>query len=320
MSDPLPCIVQGLGPIGQRILLAAQSEAQLDVVAAVDVDKRLVGRPLDEVVPGAPAHLTVRASLGLARADIGAAEAVVLHATSSYLDAALPQIEEALGLGLHVVSTCEELAYPFLRDPEASERLDASAQAAERTVVGTGINPGFLMDQLPVTLRAASHSITAVHVKRVQNPRLRRVPFQEKVGLGITRREYENRLDGGHFGHVGLEESGRLIAVGLGWQIDTWEHDMLPVQRDPDGLVLGTLETLSGTTADGRQISLHFEAQSDVDPPYDEIVIDGVPPLHLRFEGGVLGDEATAAAVLRCARVIPNAPRGLQTVLDLPLR
>ena len=95
---------------------------------------------------------------------------------------------------------------------------------------------------------------------------------------------------------------------------------MQPVQPDPEGLVLGTLETLHGAAPGGESISLHFEAQSGVDPPYDEIVVDGVPPLHLRFEGGVLGDEATAASVLRCARVIPNARRGLQTVLDLPLR
>ena len=278
MSDPIPCIVQGLGPIGQRILMAAHSDAQLDVVAAVDVDKRLLGRPLDEVVPGAPDHLTVRASVGLARADAGVDEAVVLQATTPYLDAAIPQVEEALALGLHVVSTCEELAYPFSRDPEASARLNELARAAERTVVATGVNPGFLMDQLPVVLRAASHSIRAIHVRRVQNPRLRRLPFQEKVGMNITRQEYERRLDSGHFGHVGLEESGQMIAIGLNWQIDDWEHEMRPVQPDPDGLVLGTLETLSGATADGRQISLHFEAQSGVDPPYDEIIVDGVPP------------------------------------------
>ena len=143
--------------------------------------------------------------------------------------------------------------------------------------------------------------------------------FKEKVGMDITLQEYEKRLDGSHFGHVGLEESGRLIAVGFGWQIDTWEHDMLPVQPDPDGLVLGTRETLRGMTADGRCISLHFEARSGIDVSYDEIIVDGAPPLHLRFEPGVPGDETTVASVLRCARVIPRAPRGLQTVLDLPL-
>ena len=82
----------------------------------------------------------------------------------------------------------------------------------------------------------------------------------------------------------------------------------------------GTLETLRGATTDGRVVRLHFEANAAVDEEYDEIVVDGTPPLKLRFDGGVFGDDATAAAVLRAARVIPNTRRGLVTVLDLPLR
>ena len=121
-------------------------------------------------------------------------------------------------------------------------------------------------------------------------------------------------------GHVGLEESGRLLAAGLGWEIDAWESDLVAVQPDPAGPVLGTRQTLRAVTADGRRVDLRFEAQAGVTEPYDEIVIEGVPPLRMRFEGGVAGDDATVASVLRCARVIPAAPRGLVTVLDLPLR
>ncbi|MCZ6544415.1 MAG: dihydrodipicolinate reductase [Chloroflexi bacterium] len=320
MASTIPVIVQGLGPIGQRILLAAQNDARLTVVGAVDIDKRLIGRDLADLIEGAAPGVAVRPSLGQARAEAGLSEATVLQATTSYLDAAARQIEEALRLGLHVVSTCEELSYPFVRHPQLSASIDELARNADRTVVGTGINPGFLMDQLPVALSAASHDIQSVVIMRVQNPQHRRVPFQEKVGMNITRDEYETRIDSGQFGHVGLEESGWLIAAGLGWEIVDWEHSLEPVQPDQNGLVLGTLERLRGTTPDGKALTLHFEAQSGVDPPYDSIDIDGTPPLHLRFEGGVLGDEATAASILRCARVIPSAPRGLVTVLDLPLR
>ena len=325
MDTPVPVIIQGLGPIGQRILLAAHQDPHLTIVGAVDIDKRLFGRPVADVVPGGPEDIAVRPSLGQARADARLDEALltkatVLHATGSYLADVASQIEEAIGLGLHVVSTCEELAYPFRRHPERSERLCAAAMAAERTVVGTGVNPGFLMDQLPVALTSVSHTVRAVTVKRVQNPQARRGPFQQKVGMNISRAEYETRLDSGKFGHVGLEESGLLLALGLGWDIQHWDRAMHPVQPDPNGLVLGTREVLRGSTADGKTLTLHFEAQSGVDPSYDSIDVDGTPPLHMRFEGGVLGDEATAEAILRCARVIPSAPRGLVTVLDLPLR
>ena len=95
---------------------------------------------------------------------------------------------------------------------------------------------------------------------------------------------------------------------------------MVPCRIDGQELVAGTLETLEGSTADGRRICLHFEANAGVDEEFDEIVVDGRPPLTLRFKGGVFGDDATAAAVLRAARVVPSTRPGLVTVLDLPLR
>ena len=141
MASTIPVIVQGLGPIGQRILLAAQNDARLTVAGAVDIDKRLVGRDLADLIEGAAPGVAVRPSLGQARAEAGLAEATVLQATTSYLDVAARQIEEALRLGLHVVSTCEELAYPFVRHPQLSASIDELARSAARTVVGTGINP-----------------------------------------------------------------------------------------------------------------------------------------------------------------------------------
>ena len=320
MQRPLPVIVQGLGAIGHTILAAVAGDAAFAIVGAVEIDKRLFGRALAEVVPGAPADVYIRPSLGQARADAGLDEAVVLHATGSYLADVAAQFADALRLGLHVVSTCEELSYPFVRHPETARQLDEAARAAGRTLVGTGINPGFLMDALPLTLTAASHSIRSVRVTRVQNPALRREQFQRKVGMGLERATYDRLAALGTFGHVGFEESGRLLAAGLGWEVDAWEADLAAVQPDPAGPVLGTRQTLRGVTADGRRVDLRFEAQSGVTEAYDEIVIEGVPPLRMRFEGGVAGDDATAASVLRCARVIPAAPRGLVTVLDLPLR
>ena len=167
---------------------------------------------------------------------------------------------------------------------------------------------------------AVSREIRSITVRRVQDPRPRRVPFQQKVGMGLSRAEYDRRAASGGFGHVGLRESGGLLAAALDWRIEAWAETLAPVQPDPGGPVLGTRQTLDGRTADGRRLRLHFEAQSGVAESYDEVVIEGTPPLHLRFVGGVFGDDATIAAVLSAARVIPSAPRGLITVLDLPLR
>lgn len=319
MGEPLPVIVQGLGPIGLRIAEAALGDPFVELAGAVEINPELVGRPLADVVEGAP-DITIGDSVAAARAAVASDDAILVHCTGSYLDRLAPQLEAALRAGLHVVSTCEELTFPYERHPELAASLDAQAREAGRTVVATGVNPGFLMDALPASLASISHSIRSVTVRRVQDPSRRRVPFQQKVGMGLSQAEWDARRAAGGFGHVGLEESARLLAASLGWELTTWQHAMAPCGAAGREPVQGTLETLEGVTADGRTVSLHFEANAAVDTEYDEIAVDGTPPLRLRFEGGVFGDDATVAAVLRAARVLPNARRGLVTVLDLPLR
>ena len=319
MSAPLPVIVQGLGPIGLRVVEAALGDSFLEVAGAVEINPEMVGQPLSDFVAGAP-EVTIRQSVAAARVDARSDGGILLHCTGSYLERVSGQIEEALRQDLHVVSTCEELAFAQARHPEIAAGLDLLARRAERTVVGTGVNPGFLMDALPASLSSISHSIQSVSVRRVQDPSRRRVPFQQKVGMGLTVQQWEAKRDAGGFGHVGLVESARLLAYALGWKLVDWQHDMVPCQTPEAELVHGTLETLQGSTYDGHQVNLHFEANASVAEEYDEIVVDGTPPLRLRFEGGVFGDDATAASVLRAARVIPHTRRGLMTVLDLPLR
>ena len=320
MSAPLPVIVQGLGPIGLRVAAAAATDPFLELVGAVEIRPEMVGEPLAEFAPGAHAEIVIRQSVAQARVDALAEGGILLHCTGSYLEQVSPQIEEALRQDLHVVSTCEELAFAQASHPELAAGLDLLARRAERTVVGAGVNPGFLMDALPASLSSISHSIRKVRVERVQNPRRRRVPFQQKVGLDFTREQWETRQDAGGFGHVGLEESARLLAYALGWKLIDWQHEMAPIQAAAEEPVQGTLETLRGATYDGHVVELHFEANGGAAEEYDQIEVDGTPPLKLRFEGGVFGDDATVASVLRAARVIPHTRRGLATVLDLPLR
>ena len=321
-SNPLSVIVQGLGPIGQRILVAAQADPQIEILGAVDISENLIGRDASSLIAGAPS-LVVRRTLEEVRATLprsGPQPEAVLHATGSKLDSVTAQFEEALRSRLHVISTCEELAYPFVRNQELAQQLEVQALAQSCSLIGTGVNPGFVMDQIVVAAAGASHGVQSVTVQRMQNPGPRRESFRKKVGMDIPRSEYDRLTASGTFGHVGLVESGRLIAAGLGWEVSNWTERLDPVQPDGQDLVRGTVQIARGTTADGREIHLHFEAQSGVREDFDEITIEGMPPIKLRFLGGVFGDEATAAAVLRAARVIRSAPRGLITVLDLPLR
>lgn len=308
-----PVIVQGLGPMGRDIARAVAADPRFELVGAVDPAADVVGRPVGEVLDVAlPPTMEVVRSLDLAHGFAPMAE-IVLHATSSWLGTVEEQLEDALSLGLGVVSTCEELAWPWRRHPERAERLDRLARDHGCTVVGTGVNPGFLMDRLPVVLAACSHDVRAIRIHRRLDPRPRRSSFRRKIGLGLTRAELEEAGPG--FGHVGLRESGEILAHGLGWGDLRWEESVAPAFDGDD--VVGLTHTLRG---DGGRVELVFEAHTGVTASEDLVAVDGTPPLRLRFDGGVFGDDATVAAVLHAAWVLPRAPRGLISVLDLPLR
>ena len=313
-NSPIPVIVQGLGPMGKEILKAAHADPDFNVVGVVDIDASLAGTKLGDhgLEPG---NIVISSSF---KASMTAD--VVLHATGSHLESVAPQIEDALAMGFNVVSTCEELSFPFVRHPALSDAINRSALERELVVVGTGVNPGFMMDRLPLAMASISHSINSIHVKRVQNPRSRRRPFQDKVGMGLSEQEFKNLAANGNFGHVGLEESARLVAVGLNWIFDDWYHELEPVVDKTHSTVNGLIEILEAKTSDGHLLSLHFEAHSDVTESYDSIKINGRPPVDLFINGGIAGDDATAASVLQAAKVITSSRKGLISVLDLPLR
>ena len=309
----IPVIIQGLGPMGKEILKAANQDPKLSVVGVVDIDSSLVGTRLrdHDLEPG---NIVVSPIL-----ETGDSADVVLHATGSYLESVASQIQDALAKGFNVVSTCEELSFPFIRHPSISETLNGLALDRGLTVVGTGVNPGFLMDRLPLAMASISHSIQSIRVERVQDPTSRRRPFQVKVGMGISAKEFEELASSGSFGHVGLEESARLIAAGLEWDIEDWDHNIEPVLAETGEKVNGLIESLKASTADGRTLTLHFSAHSSVDESFDAIKIEGMPDVNLKITGGVAGDDATAASVLQAARVVKSARTGLISILELPL-
>ncbi|MBA7617312.1 2,4-diaminopentanoate dehydrogenase [subsurface metagenome] len=118
-------------------------------------------------------------------------------------------------------STSEELSFPWKRDPELARKIDILAKEQGVTVVGTGINPGYLMDTLPLMLTAPCLRVKSIKVTRMMNSAKRRVPFQVKVGTGLTQEEFRERIENESItGHVGLLESINVIAEGLGWELE----------------------------------------------------------------------------------------------------
>ncbi len=327
MANKIRVVQYGLGPIGSAIARLIHSRGVLELVGGVDIAPGKIGRDLGEVV-GLEARLGIPVTGTLAEAISGAAADVVVHTTSSYFDLFSNQIREILEAGLDVVSTAEELSFPWSAHRDGAERLDRVAKRMGKTVLGTGVNPGFLMDALPLSLTAICQRVTRIEVTRRMNATNRRGPFQRKIGAGMSVAEFEARMAAGRMGHVGLRESVGMIFDTLGWDLTRFETAVEPLVADrairtpyvevAPGEVRGLKQTAYGYRGDEEGVVLTFIAGLDEPEEADTIRITGVPNLEVVLHG-TNGDIATAAIVANAIPRVIAAPPGLVTMRDLPI-
>jgi hypothetical protein len=325
-SGPVPAVIMGLGFIGREVAKAAQASPELELVGAVDTHPQLVGKKLGEVLGDKSLQFKISGSLEEAlgkRKDV-----VLLHATGSRLPQVASQLLEAARLGMSVVSTCEELAFPYLKHPELAEKLDAAAQKSGVSILGTGVNPGFVLDRLIAVAGQACGAIRHVSAKRVVDARTRREALQRKIGAGLTEDEFLSLVDKDQLGHVGLLESAALCALGLGLDCDDFEEEIAPVLAEEDvldgafpvkkGRVAGICQTAVGLDEGQERVRLELIIALGADESYDSVKLEADPPLELLVKGGIAGDSATANLVVNAAPRVMVAEAGLLTVLELP--
>ncbi len=325
-AGPVPVVVMGLGFIGQEIARAALASPEVELIGAVDTSPQLAGRPLADVL-GQPTP-KVKVTDSLERALGRRRGAVLLHATGSRLPQVMDQLLDAIKLGVPVVSTCEELAFPFLKHPELATKLERAAQKAGVAVLGTGVNPGFVMDRLVATAGQACGPVRRVTVTRVVDARTRREALQRKVGAGLTEDEFFALVDKEQLGHVGLVESAALCALGLGMDCDDYEEEIAPVLAEEDitggafpvrkGRVAGIFQSVVGLEDEQERVRLELTIAVGAEDPKDRIEIDADPKVVVEIPGGVAGDRATANTLVNAAPRLTAAEAGLLTVLELP--
>jgi 4-hydroxy-tetrahydrodipicolinate reductase len=324
--NPIPVILYGLGPIGRGIGRALAEELRLQAVGAVDIDTAIIGRRLREVCDADLPPLTVVSSLDETDARPGA---VLLQATVSKLEAARPQLLDAIARGYHVVSTSEELVWPWNDYPQLAEEIDQAAREAGVTVLGIGVNPGFVMDTLPVLLSRAAGAIEAIHVSRIVDLTERRLQLQRKNGLGQSVGRVQKMLDEEAVGHVGLTTSLQMLAAGLGWPLDVVDIECRAIAAETAtntefitiraGKCVGIRQRAQGFVRGTPRIILKLVMEANVEGgTRDEILIDGDQCLRLRLDG-LHGDLATAALIVNQALHVQSMPAGLQTMLSAPL-
>ena len=320
-------VCYGLGPIGLGIARMAAARPGLTIVGAIDVDPQKIGRDLGELLGTAPLGVAVSgdaaATLATARPE------VVLHATSSSLVKVTDQLSAIARAGAHVVSTCEELSYPWTAQPQLAAQLDAEARRAGVTLLGTGVNPGYAMDALPLTLTAPCAAVRSVRVLRVVDAARRRGPLQRKVGAGLTPEEFEARVKQGTVRHVGLPESLHMLATRLGWRLDRMDDSIGAVLAEQSittdvvqvaaGQVAGVRQVASGFVGDREVLRLELRMYVGAPDPQDTVEIDGAPPVRMTITGGLHGDIATAAIVVNAVPSVIRALPGLASMAEVPL-
>lgn len=317
----------GLGPLGLKISKYINDKESIETIAAVDINPELLNKDLGGLAGLGNNGVQIKNSLDTV-VNISEVDVVVLT-TSSSLKAISKQISPILDLGIPIVSTCEELTYPWDTDREIADDIDKKAIENDVAVVSTGVNPGFLMDTLPAMLTGVCKSVKSISVNRIQDAQTRRLPFQKKIGAGLSLVEFEERKSAGTLRHVGLTESMQFIADAVGWELDHTEDVITPVvtQQDvktkdldiPEGNAIGVRQEGRAYFKGEERIKLIFEAAVGTGVSYDEVNIVGEPNICSRIEGGVHGDVATCSIVLNAIPNIINATPGLKTMKDLPI-
>jgi len=321
MLQPITVAQYGIGPIGAEIARLLLTKPWIKVVAAVDIDPAKIGKDLGQVIGlGRDTGVLVTSSLD-GKPD------VVCHSTGSRLRDVATQLKELLSRGCHVVSTCEELSFPL--DAAVREDLQKVARANNVTLLGTGVNPGFVMDKLPLTITSVCQSISEVQIIRIQNASTRREPLQRKVGAGMTTGEFRAAVDAGKIKHMGLRESLLMVGNGLGAEFEHVSDEKIePIVANREivtqylkvapGQVAGVHQTIDGRGKINVSLELRMYVGAE-DVAADRVIVKGVPDVELEIKGGVHGDRATAAMVVNAIPRVVTARPGVLTMDDIPI-
>src|SRR6187397_2508113 len=327
-KGPIKVLHYGLGPIGAAVVKQVADRRGFKIVGAVDIDPAKVGRDLG-LVAGVGRALRINFSADAKKTIKSTKPDVVVLCTLSSLKRVLPQMEEILKLKVPIVSTTEELAYPTGANMKYARAVHDWAKKARVAVLGTGVNPGFTMDALPITLTGVCERVDSIRIDRIQDARVRRLPFQQKIGAGLTREQFQKKVDDSSVRHVGLAESVSMIADAMGWKVDKITDEIQPKMATATvsgeflavdaGYICGLVQDGIGYRNGKPLITLHMEAYLGAPESYDAVEIAGSPNIKSKIAGGVHGDVATASITVNSIPKILEVVPGLHTMRDMPI-
>jgi 4-hydroxy-tetrahydrodipicolinate reductase len=328
VRKPIRVIQYGVGPIGAALVRLMREKTSIEIIGAIDTDPAKAGRDLGELVGAADAPWGVAVTSD-AEGMLRETADVVVHSTSSSLPTVANQLLACLTAEACVVSTCEELAYPFRKHPVLAKRIDAEAKTWGVAITGTGVNPGFAMDKLLLTLSAVSRRVISARALRTVNASLRREPLQRKIGAGLTVEEFREKVAAGVIKHHGLPESLAMVSDALDLGVTEITETIEPVvargavRTDflnvSAGHVAGVHQIAQGLVDGEEKVYMELQMYVGAETPHDTAELRGDPDISLTIPGGIHGDIGTAGVVVNTIPAILEAPAGLRTSRELPI-
>jgi 4-hydroxy-tetrahydrodipicolinate reductase len=309
-----------------RLLL---KRSDIEIVGAIDWHPAKAGKDLAEVVGiDTPTGIIVVYDPEPLLKDTYAD--VVLHATRPNLTTEYPHLLQIVSTQKSVISCCDELAFPWPSYPDPCQKLDRAAREAKVRILGTGLNPGFLMDTLPLALGTVSQQIKSFQVSQVVNVGPRPMWLYAKIGAGLNLQGFQKAVQGGAIGHIGLPASVHMIADSMGWSLDSVDNTVEPIFSNErikteyfevnKGYVAGIRQTARGLTSGREVVRLELEISLAASDPHTTIIIEGKPPIRLNIPGNIPEDQATAAIMANCIpAIVSSQATGLLSMRDLPI-
>ncbi len=329
-------LIWGFGAMGGGMADMLLDKQGVEIVGVCDTAPERAGKCLFELLGrerGDRPETIVRERIGDVLAP-GCAD-VALLATDSFTAKAYPKIRLLIENRINVISTAEQMAWPQAAEPALAEDMDRLAKANGVTVLGTGINPGLIMDLLVVLMTGACRRVDGIRARRVNSLSPFGTAVMEEQGVGLTPEEFSRRAQAGELaGHVGFEESAAMICAGLGWKLDgPVQQTMAPIVSSvprktafasvAPGRVAGC--DMNGVGRIGGRSRIVMEHPQQIEPQTegvetaDTIEIAGDPDIKLSIRPETPGGIGTIAMCVNMIPQVINANPGLKTMLDLPV-
>lgn len=334
-KEKIKVVIWGFGAMGSGMAKMILTKKGFDIVGVCDLYDAYLGKSIFSILdmPKTQDH-DVFISNDIEKILDKENPDIVLLATDSYTKAAYPKIKLIIEKGIHVISTAEEMAYPLANQPELAESLDQIAKDNKVTVLGTGVNPGMMMDLLAVCISGVMDQVGHMTISRINSLSPFGKTVMEEQGVGLSVESFNEKLENGDMaGHVGFKESVYMIAHALGLDVTEFKQWMKPIVTDIDrisphgfakkGHVCGVEMSAKARLSNGQTIDMYHPQQ--IEPEMvgistgDFIKIDGIPAINLSNVPEVEGGLGTIAI---CVNMIPhviNAKPGLKTMIDLPV-